>query len=60
MDQCMADVTHVPGVSEDDIAVIYGDGTDNTMNIQEASELAGTNKNEIIARIMARPVRVYY
>lgn len=60
MDQCMADVTHVPGVSEGDIAVIYGDGTDNTMDIQEASELAGTNKNEIIARIMARPVRVYY
>lgn len=59
MDQCMADVTHVPDVSEGDIAVIYGDGSDNTMSIPEAAELAGTIKNDIIARVMARPLRIY-
>lgn len=59
MDQCMADVTDVPDVCEGMEAVIYGDGTDGSMTIAEASTLAGTNKNDIIARITARPPRVY-
>ena len=59
MDQCMADLTGVPDPQVGDIAIIYGDGTNNTMSIQEASELTETNKNEIIARILARPPRVY-
>lgn len=59
MDQCMADVTDVPDVCEGMEAVIYGDGTDGSMTIAEASALAGTNKNDIIARISARPPRVY-
>ena len=59
MDQCMVDLTGVPDAKEGDLAVIYGDGTNNTMSIQEASELAGTNKNEIVARLLPRPPRVY-
>lgn len=59
MDQCMVDLTNVPDAQEGDLAVIYGDGTNNTMSIQEASELAGTNKNEIVARLLPRPPRVY-
>lgn len=59
MDQCIADVTDVPGVREGMRAVIYGDGTDGSMTIDEASKLAGTNKNDIIARIPARPAREY-
>ena len=59
MDQCMADVTEVPGVKEGMEAIIYGDGLDGSMTIAEASALAGTNKNDIIARITARPPRVY-
>lgn len=59
MDQCMVDLTNVPDAQEGDLAVIYGDGTNNTMSIQEASELAGTNKNEIVARLLPRPQRVY-
>lgn len=59
MDQCMADVTDVPGVCEGMEAIIYGDGSDGSMTIEDASHLAGTNKNDIIARIMARPPRVY-
>ena len=59
MDQCMVDLTAVPDAREGDLAVIYGDGTNNTMSIQEASELAGTNKNEIVARLLPRPPRVY-
>lgn len=59
MDQCMADVTGIPDVHEGTEAVIYGDGTDGSMTIEEASKLAGTNKNDIIARIPARPPRKY-
>ena len=59
MDQCMADVTDVPDVCEGMDAIIYGDGTDGSMTIAEASALAGTNKKDIIARITARPPRVY-
>ncbi|MGC2873482.1 alanine racemase [Ihubacter sp. mB4P-1] len=59
MDQCMADVTDVPEVREGMEAIIYGDGNDGSMTIEEASKLAQTNKNDIIARIMARPPRVY-
>ena len=55
----MADVTDVPDVCEGMDDIIYGDGTDGSMTIAEASALAGTNKNDIIARISARPPRVY-
>ncbi|MDD6043396.1 MAG: alanine racemase [Eubacteriaceae bacterium] len=58
MDQVIADVTEVPNVSEGDMAIIYGSGK-NEMTIQEASQLAETNKNEIIARLLHRPPRKY-
>ena len=59
MDQCMADVTDIPDATVGSEAVIYGDGTDGSMTIDEASKLAETNKNDIIARLTARPPRVY-
>ncbi len=59
MDQCVADVTDVPGVQEGDVAMIYGDGTENTLSVAEAAQLAGCNKNEILCRLTERPVRIY-
>ena len=59
MDQLMIDLTDCPEAKEGDVAIIYGDGSENTMSIPEAAQLAGTNKNEIIARILSRPPRVY-
>lgn len=59
MDQCMADVTDITGVQCGSEAVIYGDGSDGSMTIEEASRLAGTNKNDILARLTARPPRIY-
>jgi alanine racemase len=59
MDQCVADVTDVPDVAEGDVAIIYGDGTENTLSVTEAAQLAGCNKNEILCRLTERPTRVY-
>lgn len=59
MDQCMVDLTQVPQARPGDPVIIYGDGSGNTLDIQEISQLAGTNKNEIVARLTRRPPRVY-
>lgn len=59
MDQCVADVTDVPGVQEGDTVILYGDGRENTLSVAEAAVLAGCNKNEILCRLTARPFRVY-
>ncbi len=59
MDQCMVDLTDIEGASLGDDAVIYGDGSHNTLDIDTAAKLSGTNKNEIVSRLTARPPRVY-
>ena len=58
MDQCVADVTDVPGVQEGDEVIIYGDGSENTLSVVEAASLAGCNKNEILSRLTSRPARI--
>ncbi len=59
MDQCMVDITDIPEARVGDEVIIYGDGTGNTLDINEISKLAGTNKNEIVCRITRRTPRVY-
>lgn len=53
MDQCMADVTEVENVHVGQEVLIY----DN--NLDELSQKAGTNKNELLTRLMMRVPRVY-
>ena len=59
MDQCMVDLGDVPEAQLGDEVVIYGDGTGGTLDIQEISQLAETNKNDIVSRLTARPPRIY-
>lgn len=59
MDQCMVDLTDIPEAKVGDEAIIYGDGTNNTIDIHEMSKLAETNKNELVCRITMRTPRVY-
>ncbi len=59
MDQCMVDLTDIPEAKIGDEAIIYGDGTNNTIDINEMSKLAETNKNELVCRITRRTPRVY-
>ena len=59
MDQCIVDVGKIldPYVGQD--VVIWSDGKNNSPSVQEISELAKTNKNEIVARITRRVPRIY-
>ena len=59
MDQCMVDLTDIPEARVGDDVIIYGDGTSNTLDIHQISQLAGTNKNEIVCRITRRTPRIY-
>lgn len=59
MDQCIVDITDIPEAKVGDEVIIYGDGENNTIDIHEASKLAGTNKNELVCRITIRTPRVY-
>lgn len=60
MDQCVADVTDVTDVQEGDLAIIYGDGSNHTLSIAQAAQLAGSNKNELLCRLTERPARIYH
>ena len=59
MDQCVADVTDVPNVAEGDLVTVYGNGSNSAMTVADAAAFAATNKNEILCRLTARPVRIY-
>lgn len=59
MDQCMVDVSEIPDVKVGDEAIIFSDGNNNTISIQTLSELANTNKNDIVSRISRRSPRIY-
>ena len=59
MDQCVADVTEVPDVQVGDRVIIYGDEKDGALSFPKAAKLAGTNKNELLARLNARAPREY-
>ena len=56
MDQMMVDITEHPKVSCGDEATLIGGGID----YQVLSEWAGTNRNDIITSLSARPQRLYY
>lgn len=59
MDQCMVDATAVPDLKQGDKVVVYGRGNGDGMTLQEAADICDTYKNDIIARLMARPPREY-
>lgn len=59
MDQCMVDLKDVPEAQIGDEVIIYGDGSENTLDVQAVSTLAGTNKNEIVSRLTRRSPRIY-
>lgn len=59
MDMCMADVTEVPDVAQDDEVVIIGSQGGESVDADELAALAGTISWEILAGISARVPRLY-
>ncbi len=55
MDQCMADVTDIPGVRRGDVVTLLGEG----MSIVRMAELLDQCTDEIVCRIASRVPRVY-
>ena len=59
MDQCMIDVTHIPGVKLYDEVVLMGSQGDKSITADEIGEKTGTINYEIYTRIGKRIPRVY-
>lgn len=58
MDQCMIDVTEVPGVDLDDEVILYGGGCD-YLSVSTIAEKIGTIPYELLCAISKRVPRVY-
>ncbi|XEQ91348.1 Alanine racemase 1 [Sporomusa carbonis] len=56
MDQCMADVTDIPGVAAGDVATLFGPGG---MAVDEVAAKLGTINYELVCMIGKRVPRVY-
>jgi alanine racemase len=59
MDQCMIDVTDVPGVEEYDEVVLLGKQGDKEITADEIAERAGTISYEMVCRFSQRLPRIY-
>lgn len=60
MDQMMIDVTHIDGIFQNYRDYdIYIYGQDDVISIKEIAKLAGTNKNDILARLSDRIPRIF-
>jgi alanine racemase len=59
MDQFVVDVSHIPGVQQDDEVVIVGSQGDGRIRAEEVAELAGTINYEVTTSLLPRVARVY-
>lgn len=59
MDQCMIDVTDVPGVQVGDEVVLFGTQGDASIPLEELAGIVGTIDHEILCNINRRVPRVY-
>ena len=60
MDQMMVDVTDIPGVTEDDIAVLVGYSGEEVITVEEIAGVAGSFNYEFLCNIARRVPRLYY
>ncbi|MCL4535192.1 MAG: alanine racemase [Bacteroidetes bacterium] len=59
MDQCVINVDHIPGVAQDDEAVVIGRQGDEEITADEVAALAGTINYEITSNVSARVPRAF-
>lgn len=60
MDQCMIDVTDVPGVKVGDEVVLYGVQDDEYLSVEEVAEIAGTISYELLTSLKRVPKYYYF
>jgi alanine racemase len=58
MDQCMIDVTEIPGVRQGDEAVLIGRQGDDELTAEAIAERLGTISYEVVAELLARIPRI--
>lgn len=58
MDQCMVDVTDIPGVEQGDEVTLIGRQGDDELTAQAVAERLGTNAYEVVASLLARVPRL--
>ncbi len=59
MDQFVVDVSHIPGVAQDDEVVIVGRQGDEYIRAEEVARLAGTINYEVTTALLPRVARLY-
>lgn len=59
MDQCMVDLSNIPDARIDDEAILFSDGNNNTLHIDEIGKSLGTINYEVVCMISKRVPRVY-
>lgn len=60
MDQMMVDVTDIPDVTTEDIAVLVGKSEQQEITVEEISGIAGSFNYEFLCNIARRVPRLYY
>lgn len=58
MDQCMVDVTHIPGVEQGDEVTLIGRQGNDELTAQAVAERLGTNAYEVVSSLLARVPRL--
>jgi alanine racemase len=58
MDQCMVDVTDIPGVCQGDEVVLIGSQGDDELTAEAVAERLGTISYEVVAELLARVPRI--
>lgn len=59
MDQFMVDLSMVENPQIDDVAIIYGDGTDGAMTAEDVANMRGTISYEVLTNLSKRLPRIY-
>jgi alanine racemase len=59
MDHCMIDLSAVPDAEIGDEIIVYGNGDDGAITVEEAAKLRGTVPEEVLTNLSARLPRIF-
>ena len=59
MDQCMAEVSHIPDIKIGDEVILFGNSGNTTITVESVAFLKGTISYEVLCAVGKRVPRVY-